>query len=107
MTVRVPVEASALLNSSHAIKTLDVLFGKPIVAIDIFRIRKLDDTIIEFPRYTLLYQKDENGIWRFDGSVPREGEDPIIIRSSFDPATKVYEVNGEYFERLVSRIYVE
>lgn len=107
MTVRVPVEASALLNSSHAIKTLDVLFGKPVIAIDVFRLYQLDGTPIEFPRFALRYQKDEEGIWQFNGSIPREGEDPILIRSSFDPATKVYEVNGGYFERLVSRIYVE
>lgn len=109
MTVRVPVEASALLNSSHAIKTLDVLFGKPIVAIDVFRIYKFDGTPIEFPRYAIKFVQNENGVWEIDGKFQyRLGEtETIAFRASFDPTTKVYSVKGEYFERLVARIYLE
>lgn len=103
------IELNGLLNTNYSQKHIqELLLGKPVVRLDIMRIVKIDGTHINIPQGAVGFKQDSDGVWRSEGEVvQKEGKPSIKYRLEFDPATRAYKVDGEYFERIISRVYID
>lgn len=103
------IELNGLLNTHYSQKHIqELLLGKPIVSMDVMRIVKLDGTCINLPQGLIGLYKESDGIYRCHGTVKgKDGNPDIKYRLEYNPADRTYKVEGEYFDRIISRLYID
>ena len=103
------IELNGLLNTHYSQKHIEELFfGKPVVRLDVMRVVKLDGKHIDLPQGVVGFKQDSDGIWKAEGKINQlDGKPAIEFRLEYNPADRTYKVEGEYFDRIISRLYID